>query len=75
MYELYVTSMNRDEDGKVQLAELRDELMRRRQRPVDDNTLKNWMGYEEFLSKWVTGEAEERWVTFPEFVRFAAGKM
>lgn len=75
LFELYVTSINRDEEGRVQLAELRDELMRRRQRPVDDQTLKNWMGYEEFLSKWVTGEAEERWVSFPEFVRFAAGKM
>ena len=75
LYEMYATSINRDNEDRVQLAELRDELMRRRNRPVDDETLKNWMGYEEFLSKWVTGEAEERWVTFPEFVRFAAGKM
>ena len=75
LYEMFTTSINRDDEGKVQLAELRDELLRRRSMPVDDKTLKNWMGYEEFLSKWVTGEAEVRWVSFPEFVRFAAGKM
>ena len=74
LYELYITSINRDEDGKVQLAELRDELMRHEGMPVDDQTLKNWMGYEEFLTKWVTGEAEVRWVSFPEFVRFAVGR-
>jgi Kef-type K+ transport system membrane component KefB/voltage-gated potassium channel Kch len=75
LYALFQTSLNRDEKGRVQLAELRDDLMRQRTEPVDDQTLKNWMGYDEFLSKWVTGDAERRWVSFPEFVRFAADKL
>ena len=75
LYALFSTSLNRDDGGRVQLAELRDELMRQRREPVDDQTLKGWMGYDEFLSKWVTGDAEVKWVSFPEFVRFAAGKM
>lgn len=75
LYELYSTSSNRNDNGHVQLAELRNELMRRRTIPLDDETLKGWMGYSEFLSKWVTGEAEVKWVSFPEFVRFACGKM
>lgn len=75
LYDLFTTSPNRDEDGNVQLAELRNELMRRRTVPLDDETLKAWMGYEEFLSKWVTGDAETKWVSFPEFVRFACGKL
>jgi Kef-type K+ transport system membrane component KefB len=75
LYELFSTSINRNENGEVQLAELRDELMRRRTTPLDDNAIKNWMGYEEFLSKWVTSDAEVKWVSFPEFVRFACGKL
>lgn len=75
LYALFSTSLNRDDGGRVQLAELRDELIRQRKEPVDDQTLKDWMGYDEFLSKWVTGDAEVRWVSFPEFVRFAAGKL
>lgn len=75
LYELFATSLCRNETGQVQLAELRDELMRRRTIPLDDTTLKSWMGSEEFLSKWVTSEAEATWISFPEFVRFAAGKL
>jgi Kef-type K+ transport system membrane component KefB len=75
LYELFATSLVRNEAGQVQLAELRDELMRRRTIPLDDTTLKTWMGFEEFLSKWVTSEAEATWISFPEFVRFAAGKL
>ena len=75
LYELFSTSLERNEKGQVQLAELRNELMRRRTQPMDDKTLSEWMGYDESLSKWVTGKAETTWVTFPDFVRFAAGKV
>jgi hypothetical protein len=75
LYALFNTSLNRDENGRVQLAELRDELMRQRKEPVDDETLKDWMGYDEVLSKWVTGDASRKWVSFPDFVRFAADKL
>ena len=75
LYELYMTSLERNEKGEVQLAELRNELLRRRKKPLDDKSLADWMGYDEALSKWVTGEAELKWITFPEFVRFSARKL
>lgn len=75
LYELFMTSPTRNKQGKVQLAELRDELLRRRSTPLDDEELKKWMGYDEILSKWVTEEEEEIWVDFPEFVEFAVGRV
>jgi len=71
LFKLFSTSFNRDEDGKVQLAELRNELMREG-RPLSDGEVAAWMGYDEVLSKWKTGSAEEEWVTFDEFVRFTS---
>jgi Kef-type K+ transport system membrane component KefB/Ca2+-binding EF-hand superfamily protein/voltage-gated potassium channel Kch len=65
LYEMFSTSLDKNEKGEVNLAELRNQ-------PMDDRSLAKWMGYEEALSKWVTGDAEERRVTFPEFVRFSA---
>lgn len=72
LYKLFATSFNRHEDGKVQLAELRNELMRESGAPMSDEEVANWMGYDENLSKWRTGEAEKKWVSFDEFVRFAS---
>lgn len=69
LYELYSTSSIRNENGEVQLAELRDELMRRRTTPLDDTAIKNCMGSSDL------GDADVKWVTFPEFVRFACGKL
>jgi len=72
LFKLFSTSFNRQEEGgKVQLAELRNELMREG-KPMSDDELSNWMGYDEVLSKWKTGSAEEQWVSFDEFVRFAS---
>jgi len=75
LYEIFSTSLDKNENGEVQLAELRDQLLKRRNQPMDDKSLAMWMGYDEFLSKWVTGEAEKKWVTFPDFVRFSIRKM
>ncbi|CAB9522355.1 regulated potassium-efflux system protein [Seminavis robusta] len=75
LYDVFSTSLDKNENGEVKLAELRDELMRQRDQPLDDKSLAEWMGYEEALSKWVTGDAESRWVTFPEFVRFSVRKL
>jgi voltage-gated potassium channel Kch len=58
--------------GNKQLAELRNELMRDNEIALDDKTLATWMGYDEALSKWVTGSAESTFVSFDEFVTFAA---
>jgi len=74
LYELFVTSLNRNEQGQVQLAELRDELVRRSNTPLDDATLQRWSKTDELLSKWVTDATETQWVSFPEFVEFAARK-
>lgn len=71
LYMLFSTSPIRNTDGKVQLAELRNELMRLNDAPLDDRGLAAWMGYDESLSKWVTGDAETQWVSFSEFVRFS----
>jgi len=72
LLDLYETSPERNETGERQLAELRNELMRTNQYPINDQELSEWMGYDGALNKWVKGEAETTWVTFPEFVRFAA---
>jgi hypothetical protein len=78
LFKLFSTSFNRREDGRVQLAELRNELMREG-KPLSDDEVAAWMGYDEVLSKWKTGNAEVEWVTFDEFVRFtsrsASGKV
>lgn len=73
LFKLFSTSFNRQEGGtKVQLAELRNELMRESKFALSDDELSKWMGYDEVLSKWKTGSAEEQWVSFDEFVRFAS---
>jgi len=72
MRELYDTCPVQDEKGNKQLAELRNELMRESEAVIDDKTLANWMGYDEALSKWVSGSAEKTFVGFEDFVRFAA---
>lgn len=71
LFKLFSTSFNRREDGRVQLAELRNELMREG-KPLSDDEVAEWMGYDEVLSKWKTGNAEVEWVTFDEFVRFTS---
>ena len=71
LFKLFSTSFNRREDGRVQLAELRNELMREG-KPLSDDEVAAWMGYDEVLSKWKTGNAEMEWVTFDEFVRFTS---
>ena len=76
LYELFSTGLNRNDNGQVQLEELRDTLMRNRKNsPLDDKSLAEWMGYEEALSKWYTGEAETTWISFPDFVRFSVRKL
>ena len=72
LYKLFVTSFNRNEEGKVQLAELRNEVMRKNELPITDDELAAWMGYDESLSKWSTGEAETIWVSYADFVRFTS---
>ena len=72
LYEMFSTSLDKNDRGEVNLAELRDDLLRRRSQPLDDESLARWLGYQEAVSKWATEDAEERWVTFPEFVRFSA---
>ena len=46
--------------------------MRESKFALSDDELSKWMGYDEVLSKWKTGSAEEQWVSFDEFVRFAS---
>ena len=75
LYELFSTSQNKNEDGLVLLQELRDLLMKQQDQIIDDKALAQWMGYEEALSKWVTGDAESIYITFPDFVRFSARKL
>jgi Ca2+-binding EF-hand superfamily protein len=76
LYELYSTSVNKNEDGHVELAELRDEMMRQRNTPIDDETYNAWLNYQEFTKSWDSNDASKaQWVTFPQFVRFAAGKI
>jgi Kef-type K+ transport system membrane component KefB len=76
LYDLYCTTANRNDDGYVELAELRDEMIRQRNKPIDDETFNNWLRYNDFTLKWNTGEATGvKWVSFADFVRFAAGKM
>ena len=75
LYELFSTSQNKNEDGLVLLQELRDVLMKQQDQIMDDRALAKWMGYEEALSKWVTGDAESKYITFPDFVRFSARKL
>jgi len=72
LLDLYETSPERNEAGERQLAELRNEVMRTNQYALNDQELADWMGYDDALNKWVKGEAETTWVTFPEFVRFTA---
>ena len=75
LYEVFSTSFGKNEAGQVQLSELRNQLMKRGEHPINDKTLAEWMGYSESLSKWKTGDADQRWVTFPEFVRFSIRKL
>ena len=49
LYKLYATSFNRHDDGKVQLAELRNELLREGSAPMSDDEIATWMGYDENL--------------------------
>jgi Kef-type K+ transport system membrane component KefB len=76
LYELYSTSVKTNDDGHVELAELCDEMLRQRNTPIDDKTYNAWLDYTDFTQKWdSTVTSDVKWVTFPEFVRFAAGKM
>ena len=72
LYEIFSTSIEKNDRGEVQLAELRNQLLKRRNQPLDDKSLAEWMGYDESLSKWKTGDADNTWVTFSDFVRFSA---
>ena len=76
LYELYSTSVKKNDDGHVELAELRDEMLRQRNTPIDDETYNAWLDYHEFTESWDSSDASQvQWVSFPQFVRFAAGKM
>ena len=75
LYVLYSTTVNRNEDGHVDLAELRDEMLRQRNQPLDDESFNNWMDFDEYTYSEVESTKGVQWVSFPEFVRFAARKM
>ena len=76
LYELYSTNVKSNEEGHVELAALRDEMVRQRSTPIDDETYNAWLNYNEFTERWDSSDVSSgQWVSFPEFVRFAAGKM
>jgi Kef-type K+ transport system membrane component KefB len=76
LYNLYSTTVNRNGEGYVELAELRDEILRQRNQPLDDDSFKDWLGFDELtINDSDEGTKEVQWVSFPEFVRFAAGKL
>jgi len=72
LQELFATSPERDAKGRVLLSELRDELIRKNETPLDDETLNVWMNLDDTMGKWVTGKQEETYITFEQFVTYAA---
>jgi Kef-type K+ transport system membrane component KefB len=76
LYELYSTSVVKNADGHVELGELRDEMLRRRNTPIDDGTYKEWLKFKEYTENCDSINLQTvQCVSFPEFVRFAAGKV
>ena len=72
LQQLWATAPERDARGNANLAEMRDEIVRMNKTPMDDATLKAWVGYEELLSKWVSEDEEATFVTFEQLVEFAS---
>lgn len=67
LYKLFSTSLSVNEDGKVQLSELIDELLRTSELFVTDEQLSDILQCESMNDKCMI-EAEERYVSFSEFV-------
>ena len=68
LFKLFSTSLTLNEDGKAQLAELVNELLRTSDLFVSDKQVCDLMGCEE-LNDSCFAEAEEIFVTFSEFVK------
>lgn len=67
LYQLFVTSSTRNDDGKAKLSELINELLRTSELFVTDERVSDLLGCD-YLNKECRLEAEERYVTFSEFV-------
>ena len=67
LFRLFSTSVTLDDDGKVQLRELVDELLRTAEFSVNDEQFRELLECETLNEKCLA-EAEERFVTFSEFV-------
>jgi len=67
LFRLFSTSVTLDDDGKVQLRELVDELLRTAEFSVNDEQFRELLECETLNEKCLI-EAEERFVSFSEFV-------
>lgn len=67
LYQLFTTSVSRNEDGKASLGELMSELLRTSELFVTDEQVSDLLGCDS-LSTECLAKAGERYVTFSEFV-------
>jgi hypothetical protein len=65
LFRLFSTSLTLNEDGKVQLSELMNEILRTSKWFISDEDIKEILGCEELSSDCVD---KEKYVTFSEFV-------
>ena len=67
LFKLFSTSLTLNDDGKVQLGELVNEILRTSDIFVDDDTLRQLLGCDSLNDKCLV-EAQVRYVSFSEFV-------
>lgn len=65
LFRLFSTSLTLNEDGKVQLSELMNEILRTSKWFISDEDIKEILGCEEMSSDYAD---KEKYVTFSEFV-------
>eukprot|EP00956_Cyclotella_meneghiniana_P021791 scaffold40218_cov66-Cyclotella_meneghiniana.AAC.2 len=68
LFKLFSTSLSLNDDGKVRLTELIDEILRTSKGVLNDEQIKEMMGCDSSLNECLD---EDRYVTFSEFVKLS----